>query len=96
MACMIKAATGNVVLGTAAGLLKAGERGTTVKRFISCKLGVTSKDDVLPSIVTRVFSTGGTAGRKLDLGRSLAAYYEKRGWDANGLPTAAKVHDLDL
>nr|MDO8085486.1 aldehyde ferredoxin oxidoreductase family protein [Candidatus Sigynarchaeum springense] len=96
MARMLKAATGSAVLGTAAGLLKAGERGTTVKRLISCKLGVTRKDDVLPPIVTRVFTTGGTAGKKLDLERSLAAYYEKRGWDEDGVPTQSKVRELEL
>lgn len=96
MARMIKAATGSAVLGTAAGLLKAGERGTTVKRLISCKLGVTAKDDVLPAIVTRVLATGGTAGRKLDLDGSRAAYYEKRGWSSDGVPTEAKVRDLEI
>ncbi|MBN2153282.1 MAG: aldehyde ferredoxin oxidoreductase family protein [Candidatus Lokiarchaeota archaeon] len=96
IARMLKAATGIAILGTAAGLLKAGERGTTVKRLISCKLGVTSKDDALPPIVTRVLTTGGTAGRKLDLDRSLAAYYENRGWDSNGVPTLAKLQELDL
>ncbi|MEX2719160.1 MAG: aldehyde ferredoxin oxidoreductase family protein [Candidatus Sigynarchaeota archaeon] len=96
VARMIKAATGIATLGTAAGLLKAGERGTTVKRLISCKLGVTRKDDTLPPIVTRVLATGGTAGKKLDLDRSLAAYYEKRGWDSNGVPSRAKLQELDL
>nr|MDO8110797.1 aldehyde ferredoxin oxidoreductase family protein [Candidatus Sigynarchaeota archaeon] len=96
MARMLKAATGIASLGTNNGLLKAGERATNAKRVISCKLGITRKDDALPSIVTRALKTGGTAGISIDLAKSLAVYYEKRGWDSEGIPMPEKLKELDI
>jgi len=42
--------------------------------------------------------TGATAARKIDLGefdRSLSRCYERRGWDADGVPPAETEHAFD-
>lgn len=91
---MLVASTGFTSLGKGKELSLAGERATNVKRLISCALGVTARDDVLPRIATVPLSSGGTAGRGLDLGESLQRYYEARGWDENGVPTRETLDKL--
>jgi aldehyde:ferredoxin oxidoreductase len=43
-------------------LLKAGERIFQLQRALSCKLGITAKDDVLPELAMRSIPEGGTEG----------------------------------
>lgn len=96
MGRLLKAATGFESLGKKKLFMRAGERASNVKRLISCKLGTTRKDDTLPEIVTRVLESGGTAGFKLDLSENLKTYYEKRGWNDNGVPTNEKLDELEI
>lgn len=91
---MLVAATGFKSLGKGKLLLQAGERATNVKRLISCNLGITAQDDVLPRIVTEPLASGGTAGVKLELHECLKRYYEARGWDENGIPTKETLDSL--
>ncbi|MHA1792346.1 MAG: aldehyde ferredoxin oxidoreductase C-terminal domain-containing protein, partial [Promethearchaeota archaeon] len=93
---LLKSATGFESLGNKKKLLKVGERANNVKRIISCKMGISKKDDTLPSIVLKTMNSGGIAGVKLDLSENLKKYYEKRGWDENGIPTDEKIEDLDI
>ncbi len=96
MGRLLKAATGFESLGKKKLFMRAGERASNVKRLISCKLGTTRKYDTLPEIVTRVLESGGTAGFKLDLSENLKTYYEKRGWNDNGVPTNKKLDELEI
>jgi len=96
MGRLLKAATGFESLGKKKLFMRTGERASNVKRLISCKLGTTRKDDILPEIVTRVLESGGTAGFKLDLSENLKTYYKKRGWNDNGVPTNEKLDELEI
>ena len=78
-------------------LIKVGERGTNVKRLISCNLGITREDDKLPLHFSKVFSGGKTAGVKQELGDNLERYYKERGWDwETGRPTEEKLKELEI
>lgn len=93
---MLRAATGFKLFSRKKYLFQVGERATNLKRLISIKLGLTGEMDALPGIVTRVLSTGGTDGVKLELEEPLQAYYAARGWDEHGVPTEGKLADLGL
>ena len=94
---LLKAATGFSSLGNRKKFLMAGERGTTLKRLISCKLGITREDDVLPKIVTKALKSGATAGVQLDLTDNLKEYYNQRKWDwETGAPTKEKLEELGI
>jgi hypothetical protein len=43
-------------------LLKAGERTFQMQRALSCKLGITAKDDILPELAMRPIPEGGQEG----------------------------------
>lgn len=62
-------------------------------RLINARLGMSRKDDTIPHKVhANPIRTGATAGRVIDKAqfeRLLDLYYQKRGWDANGLPDPA-------
>jgi aldehyde:ferredoxin oxidoreductase len=78
-------------------LMQAGERIFNLKRVISCNMGITREDDRLPKHVTKVLTSGKTAGVKLDLEDSLKAYYNYRGWDwKTGRPTETKLKELGI
>ena len=78
-------------------LLLCGERINNLKRLISCKLGLTRKDDYLPKIVTLPLKSGSTKGIELKLEDSLKNYYEYRGWDwETGRPTKEKLKELEI
>ena len=94
---LLKATTGLTSLGNKKKLVKAGERGTTLKRVISCKLGCSRKDDYLPKIVTDALKTGATAGIELELENNLKVFYNDRGWDwETGAPTKEKLEELGI
>ncbi len=97
LARLLKASTGISSFGNSANLFKIGERATNLKRLISCKLGITRKDDYLPKIVSKALDTGGAAGIAIDLEENLKTYYEKRGWDwETGYPTKETLEKLDI
>jgi aldehyde:ferredoxin oxidoreductase len=82
---------------TKESLLKCGERITNLKRLISCKLGLSRKDDNLPKIVTQPLTMGSTKGISLDLEDNLRTYYNLRKWDwETGCPTQEKLSELDI
>jgi aldehyde:ferredoxin oxidoreductase len=61
-------------------------------RLINKHMGVSRKDDTLPyKVYARPALTGPNAGKVLDpdtFQKILSRYYERRGWDQNGLPPA--------
>ncbi len=78
-------------------LMRTGERIFTAKRLVNVACGLARKDDYLPKRLLSV-------PQRDDIGpvdpagmeRMLSEYYRLRGWDANGVPTKARVKALDL
>ena len=78
-------------------LLKVGERINILKRLINCNLGITRKDDKLPSHLMRIMSSGKTMGITIDLEDNLKTYYKVNGWDWDtGKPTNEKLEELGI
>ncbi len=81
-------------------LMKAGERRLNLMRVFNAREGFTRKDDALPKKFYKVLTgTGPTAGTALDPGEidtALDLYYQLMGWTPDGIPTRAKLVDLDI
>jgi aldehyde:ferredoxin oxidoreductase len=83
-----------------ARLMEIGERIYSLERIILNREGIRRGDDQLPARITgeRV-PAGPTKGRVLTpetYAAMLDEYYEARGWDADGVVTAATAHRLGL
>ena len=73
---------------TGQDVLDAGARLFNFKRLINNRLGITSRDDVLPiRLTTEPRPTGSAAGVLPDMELMLKDYYRLRQWDENGAPT---------
>lgn len=97
MGRLLKSSTGFVSFQNKKKLMQAGERATTIKRLISCKLGVKKEHDSLPKIVSTRLSSGGSSGNTLELEKHLKVYYNERGWDwETGMPTKEKLEELGI
>jgi aldehyde:ferredoxin oxidoreductase len=92
---MINASTGwNVDLDQ---LLKAGERIFQLQRALSCKLGVSAKDDILPELITKPIPDGGTEGHVPNMEKMLPEYYALRDWNsATGKPSKRRLESLGM
>ena len=78
-------------------LIRTGERISNLKRLYNVRLGISRKDDTLPlRLLTHRRGVGGTPDNLPHLGMMLADYYAHRGWDEEGIPTAAKLAELGL
>jgi aldehyde:ferredoxin oxidoreductase len=74
-----------------------GERIFNMKRAFNNKLGITSKDDKMPSILLAPLKNGGTEGNVPDFENQLKKYYEYREWCLKtGKPTREKLVELAL
>ncbi len=76
-----------------------GERIWNMEREFNNRAGFTNKDDSLPARLTSVegaCKTGPMKGKFNELATMLPKYYEARGWDAEGRPTAATKQRLSL
>ena len=93
LARLLSAATG--VDYTSQDLLRVGERIWNLERLWNLAAGFTRADDTLPSRLLRE-SGEPVAGAPLELAPMLDEYYGARGWDADGVPGAAKVEALGL
>jgi aldehyde:ferredoxin oxidoreductase len=92
---MVSSATGREE--TVASLSRAGERIFTLKRLINLKLGLTRSDEVLPKLLQRPLSDGGSEGFVPDSDVLLRDYYLERDWDlASGRPSKRKLAELGL
>jgi aldehyde:ferredoxin oxidoreductase len=73
-------------------LLEKSNRIYDLTRLINTRLGMSRADDTMPHKVhSAPVQTGPTAGQvidKEDFERLLNLYYQKRGWDSNGVPAA--------
>jgi aldehyde:ferredoxin oxidoreductase len=78
-------------------LWKVGERIFNLERMFNVREGFNKKDDVFPDRITRETMPNGTAkGQVFEADILLPDYYRARGWDTNGIPTKAKLDELEL
>jgi len=92
---MINASTGWGVDQEA--ILKAGERIFQLMRAMTCRFGVTPKDDELPEIALRPIPDGGQEGNVPNMAKMLPEYYEIRDWDkASGKPSKNRMEKLGI
>ncbi|MCB2004518.1 MAG: aldehyde ferredoxin oxidoreductase family protein [Burkholderiaceae bacterium] len=78
-------------------LEKIGERIWNMEREFNNRAGFTDKDDNLPKrLLTEATKTGPAKGKVSMLPEMLPKYYQARGWDAQGRPTAETKARLGL
>ncbi|MEW6243143.1 MAG: aldehyde ferredoxin oxidoreductase family protein [Bacillota bacterium] len=98
MARVASVATGRHV--TAWELERAGERIYNTTRLFNVRAGFRRAADTLPDrIFKEALKTGRAAGRiypKGEFDRMLSEYYALRGWDEEGVPTPAKLEELEI
>ena len=95
---MLSACTGIEV--TPVQLMKVGERIFNLQRMYMVKCGFSSKDDDFPAkFYDEAIPDGPAKGARLsreDIDKLKQEYYQLRGWDKMGVPSAQKLHDLEL
>jgi aldehyde:ferredoxin oxidoreductase len=95
---MVNAAAGTDF--TPEDIEKIGERLNNLARLYNIGAGFTRKDDTFPKrLMTEAIKEGASKGQfisQADLDAMLDEYYQVRGWDKDGKPTAAKLKQLGL
>ena len=82
---------------TAEKLLEAGERIWNLERQFNLDAGLTKADDTLPKrLLQEAAKTGPAKGKVNELHKMLPHYYDLRGWNADGAPTAETLNRLAL
>ena len=77
--------------------LLIGERITNIKKLFNLKMGLSRKDDNLPSRIKFMkLDSGGAKNYVPDLSLMLMEYYAYRGWDDNGIPKDQTLERLNL
>jgi len=76
-------------------VLLKGERVWNLEKHFNIAAGV-EKDNLPPRLLREKLPTGPAAGRVAELYTMLGEYYELRGWDKEGVPTAEKNEALGL
>ncbi len=78
-------------------IMSCGDRIFTLERLWNIKAGFTVADDTLPErLLKDPLPSGASKGSVSRLGEMLPVYYEKRGWDAEGVPTDEKLAELGM
>ena len=80
-------------------MMKVGERSLNLMRVFNAREGIAKNRDTLPAKVFVPLTGGPTDGVALtetEFENARALYYGKAGWDENGVPTRAKLAELDL
>jgi aldehyde:ferredoxin oxidoreductase len=94
---VLKAATG---YDFTPHLMEIGSRIYTLERLILAREGITRKDDLLPERISSMpIPSGPAKGHVLSpemYDIMLDEYYEKRGWDRNGVPEKQTVEALEF
>jgi len=97
---LLAASRGMEILADADHLLKTGKRIITMERAFNVREGKGRKDDTLPQrMLTEPLHTSGAPGEGEIVRRQdqfLDKYYELRGWDKNGVPTAEELENLGI
>ncbi len=95
MAVLTAAATG--VSFTPDDFVKIGERTWNLEKLWNLRAGLTKADDSVPKrYLEEPFKEGPSAGVTVNLEAMLTDYYRTRGWDADGVPSQAKLAELGL
>jgi aldehyde:ferredoxin oxidoreductase len=85
---------------TSEDVQRVGERVNNISRLFNIREGFTRSDDTFPQRLMNEPIKGGPSKSQLiskdDLNLMLDEYYEVRGWDNSGRPTAAKLKELDI
>jgi len=76
-------------------ILLKGERIWNLEKHFNLAAGV-EKDTLPPRLLREKLPSGPAAGKVADLYAMLGEYYELRGWDKNGVPTAEKNNELGI
>jgi len=80
-------------------LMKVGEKSNTMARLFNNREGFTRADDNLPQRMYEPLQNGKLKGVSIDRQQfedMLTLYYNLAGWDDQGVPTYAKLAELDL
>lgn len=80
-------------------LHNVGERTQTMPRLYNLREGFTAADDSMPARLFEAFTSGPLAGVGVDRQKHRQAvelYYQMMGWDSAGLPTSARLVELNL
>ena len=78
-------------------LVEVGERIWNLERQFNLDAGFTGKDDTLPKrLLKEAAKTGPAEGKVSGLKEMLPEYYQLRGWDEGGVPTAETLQRLGL
>lgn len=80
-------------------LFRFGERAMQLQRIINVRDGMSRKDDTVPKKMYIAAAFGGRADMaptEKEFNMMLDEYYAERGWDSNGIPTAAKLEEIGL
>jgi aldehyde:ferredoxin oxidoreductase len=80
-------------------LMKTAERGLTLAKIFNLREGFTAKDDTLPKRMGTSQTKGNLKGVIVDLGKLSEVkkvYYQMLGWDERGVPTKARLSELDI
>jgi len=80
-------------------LMKVGERANTMSRLYNLREGFGAADDTLPRRMFEPLQNGkleGVAINEGDFADALELYYQMAGWGNDGVPTRAKLAELDL
>jgi len=94
-ASLLSTVTGEPLSGRE--ILGIGERIWNLERLFNLREGFTNNDDALPSRFSQeMLPRGHSKNQVVDLEPLLAEYYRLRGWDAEGIPTEAKLAALGL
>ena len=79
--------------------MKTAERGITLARIFNIREGLSAKDDKLPVRFHTPPAEGPLKDISVDPARLKEAqkiYYQMLGWDESGVPTQARLVELDL
>ncbi len=80
-------------------LFKTVERSITLCRIFNLREGFTDKDDRLPKRFEDAMKEGAIKGIGIlpdKLEETKKTYYQMLGWDEKGIPTAARLAELDI
>jgi aldehyde:ferredoxin oxidoreductase len=80
-------------------IMKLGERITTMARAFNIREGFSKDDDWLPKRFFQPTTSGAlskTAINPDEFKNARSTYYGMMGWDDNGIPTKAKLEELDI
>lgn len=93
---LVNAGTG-FEYGSVRELEQVGERINTLCRLFNVREGFDRRQDTLPARnLSQPLGDGPARGQVVELDRMLDEYYQRMGWDENGVPTPARLKELGL